>query len=45
MKRWGRLLDGYIEEYRARGVCAESVKMSSARLERWGCWLKQRHPE
>jgi hypothetical protein len=32
MKRWDRLLDAYIEQYRARGVCAESVRMNSARL-------------
>ena len=44
MRRWDRLLDAYIEEYRARGVSAESVAMNSARLERWGRWLKQRRP-
>jgi integrase/recombinase XerC len=44
MRRWDRLLDAYIDEYRARGVSAESVRMNSARLERWGCWLKQRRP-
>jgi len=44
MKRWDRLLDTYIEEYRARGVSAESVKMNTARLQRWGSWLKQRRP-
>ena len=44
MRRWDRLLDAYIEEYRARGVSAESVAMNTARLERWGRWLKQRRP-
>ncbi len=44
MRRWDRLLDSYIEEYRARGVCAESVAMNTARLERWGLWLKARRP-
>ena len=44
MRRWDRLLDAYIEEYRARGVSAESVRMNAARLERWGAWLKQRRP-
>jgi hypothetical protein len=29
MRRWDRLLDSYIEEYRARGVCAESVAMNA----------------
>jgi site-specific recombinase XerD len=44
MRRWDRLLDAYIEEYRARGVSAESVRMNAARLDRWGTWLKQRRP-
>jgi site-specific recombinase XerD len=44
MRRWDRLLDSYIEEYRARGVSAESVAMNTARLERWGLWLKARRP-
>jgi len=44
MRRWDRLLDSYIEEYRARGVSTESVAMNAARLERWGRWLKQRRP-
>jgi integrase/recombinase XerC len=44
MRRWDRLMDSYIEEYRARGVCAESVAMNAARLERWGRWLKARRP-
>lgn len=44
MRRWDRLLDGYIEEYRARGVCAQSVVHTAARLDRWGRWLKQRRP-
>jgi integrase len=44
MRRWNRLLDSYIEEYRARGVCPESVAMNTARLDRWGRWLKARRP-
>jgi site-specific recombinase XerD len=44
MRRWDRLLDSYIEEYAARGVCKESVAMNTARLERWGLWLKARRP-
>jgi site-specific recombinase XerD len=37
-------VDSYIEEYGARGVCAESVAMNTARLDRWGRWLKARRP-
>ena len=44
MRRWDRLLDSYIEEYAARGVCKESVGMNRARIERWGRWLKARRP-
>ena len=44
MRRWDRLLDAYIEEYRARGVCTQSVAFTAARLDRWGRWLKQRRP-
>lgn len=44
MRRWDRLLDSYVEEYRARGICAETVDHTQARLERWGRWLKKRRP-
>jgi site-specific recombinase XerD len=37
-------VDSYIDEYRARGISAESVAMTAGRLERWGRWLKQRRP-
>lgn len=44
MRRWDRLVDSYIEEYRARGVGSASVAMNARRLERWGQWLKRRRP-
>jgi len=44
MRRWDRLLDSYIEEYRARGVSPQSVEHATARLDRWGRWLKRRRP-
>ena len=44
MRRWDRLLDLYMEEYRARGVCAATVEYTESRLERWGRWLKKRRP-
>jgi len=40
MRRWGRLLDSYIEEHRKRGVSTQSVAYTEARLNRWGRWLK-----
>ena len=44
MRRWDRLLDLYMEEYRARGVSRASVDCTESRLERWGRWLKKRRP-
>ena len=44
MRRWDRFVDSYMEEYRARGVCAQSVAFTEARLDRWGRWLKRRRP-
>jgi site-specific recombinase XerD len=44
MRRWDRLVDGYIEEYRARGINPATVAHTAAALDRWGRWLKQRRP-
>lgn len=44
MRRWERLLDIYMEEYRARGVSEATVEHTQSRLERWGRWLKKRRP-
>ena len=44
MRRWDRLLDAYVEEYRARGLSTQSVAYTQARLDRWGRWLKGRRP-
>lgn len=44
MRRWDRLVDSYVEEYRARGVSPQSVAYTEARLNRWGRWLKGRRP-
>jgi len=44
MRRWDRLVDAYIEEYRARGVSTTSVGYTLGRLDRWGRWLKHRRP-
>ena len=44
MKRWDRLVDAYIEEYRARGIGEATINHTGARLDRWGLWLKQRRP-
>ena len=44
MRRWDRLLDLYMEEYRARGVSEATVGHTESRLLRWGRWLKKRRP-
>ena len=44
MRRWDRLVEGYLEEYRARGICQATVARQPARLADWGCWLKSRRP-
>lgn len=44
MRRWDRLVERYVEEYRARGIGEPSVAHAAFRLNRWGRWLKeQRH--
>lgn len=44
MRRWERLKDAYLEEYRARGVSEAAIQYTEARLDRWGLWLKKRRP-
>jgi site-specific recombinase XerD len=44
MRRWDRLVEGYIEEYRARGIGEATVAHTASRLTAWGCWLKSRRP-
>ena len=44
MRRWDRLQDSYMEEYRARGLSPETVACTDSRLDRWGRWLKKRRP-
>ena len=44
MRRWDRLQDAYMEEYRARGLSPETVSYTESRLDRWGGWLKKRRP-
>jgi site-specific recombinase XerD len=44
MRRWDRLVDAYIDEYRARGISDAVVSNTAARLAAWGVWLKSRRP-
>ena len=44
MRRWDRLVDAYIDEYRARGVSDAVVSHTASRLAAWGVWLKSRRP-
>jgi site-specific recombinase XerD len=44
MRRWDRLVEAYVEEYRARGINPATVAHTASALDRWGRWLKQRRP-
>src|SRR5580658_9073121 len=44
MRNWDRLVDDYIEMYRARGLQADVVLRVRRELDRLGCWLKNRRP-
>jgi site-specific recombinase XerD len=44
MRRWDRLQDAYMEEYRARGLSEAAALCTESRLDRWGRWLKKRRP-
>lgn len=44
MRRWDRLVDAYLEEYRARGIGEAMVRSTAGRLAAWGTWLKSRRP-
>lgn len=44
MRRWDRLVEQYMEEYVARGVCEETAAAVQRELDRWGTWLKHRRP-
>lgn len=44
MRRWDGLLDGYLEELRARELAAATVVQFQRELDRWGSWLKHRRP-
>ena len=44
MHRWDRLVERYIEEYRARGRCEATIEITRQTLDKWGAWLKRRKP-
>ena len=44
MRRWERLLDGYLEEYAGRGRSPGMEARVARVLERWGRWMKRRRP-
>jgi len=44
MTRWDRLLDGYLECGRTRGLAEGTIEHVSAELVRLGTWLKRRRP-
>lgn len=44
MRRWDRLLDGYLEEYAGRGRSPATEVRVARVLESWGQWMKRRRP-
>jgi site-specific recombinase XerD len=44
MRRWDRLLDAYLEQYRARGLSEQTVEHVTQRLTDWGQWMKRCRP-
>jgi site-specific recombinase XerD len=44
MRRWDRLMDGYLEECRGRGLAEETVANIGRALGYWGQWMKGRRP-
>lgn len=36
MRKWDRLVDAYIEDYRGRGTYKATVAHTASRLARWG---------
>lgn len=44
MNRWDRLVERYMEQFRARGVSVEHVHQVHRELDRWGAWTKRRRP-
>jgi site-specific recombinase XerD len=44
MRGWDQLLDGYLAQYAARGLCDGSVSRATSVLGQWGEWMKRCRP-
>lgn len=44
MRRWDALVEGYLEQCRARGLADETLKLLMHTLDDWGVWMKRRRP-
>ncbi len=44
MRGFDQLLDGYLSEYRSRGLADGSISRASTILEGWGMWMRKRRP-
>lgn len=44
MRGWDQLLDGYLAQYAARGLCDGSVSRATSVLGHWGEWMKRCRP-
>jgi site-specific recombinase XerD len=44
MRQWDNLVEQYVKEYSARGVCDASIDSVRRDMTKWGNWLKHRRP-
>ena len=44
MRRWDRMMDGYMDEYLGRGRAPGTVARVAQILSAWGQWMKRRRP-
>jgi site-specific recombinase XerD len=45
MRRWDRLVEVYLAGYQVRGWAEGTLDKTQRELDRWGTWLKHRHPK
>ena len=44
MRRWDAVVEGYLDEVRARGVAETRRQQVQRELDRWGSWMRHRRP-
>jgi integrase/recombinase XerD len=44
MKEWDEVVERYVGEYEARGMCPSSVRHVRGELDQWVAWIRHRRP-